>query len=97
VKTTTPILHSVRLKSGGAVLRVLRNDRARSLCREFQADVSAIASKRRDDMAGYAVIAWSVDGTTSTVAHASDTRFVGQSELPDFVRTAMIRHYSADV
>lgn len=93
MKTSTPILHSARLKEGGAKLRVLRNPTSSAMRRDFEADVREIMSRRKDDIAGYAVLVWSIDGDTSTTANGMGNRLIGKNELPDFVKTAFIRHY----
>lgn len=64
MKTSTLRLRSVRLKAGGAELRVLHNDQSAQTRREFEKHV-AFMLDRRSDMVGYAIVAWSKDGTTN--------------------------------
>ena len=76
----------MRLKSGGAKLYVYENGAAAEMRKFFKEDVARVFDKRSKDMAGYAIVAWSFDGCTSSSAHVWDGRWLGLREIPDFVK-----------
>lgn len=59
-------LRSVRMRDGGALVRVLHNDVPGIVSRSLKADARTIADQRASDIAGYAIVAWTSDGSTST-------------------------------
>jgi len=95
LKTSVPRIGSVRLKNG-ATLHVLRNTVAEDCHTAFLEDVADISKHRAANMAGFAIVAWSVDGGTSTALRVRDSRQVGRTMAPDFVRSALIEHNAVD-
>ena len=88
-KISIPRLYSAKLKSGGAQLRVLRNQTVQDSLRKLQNDIENIKDARKNDLAGYAIVAWSERGAVSTSVHARNDRWINTREAPDFVRSAL--------
>lgn len=82
-------LRSVRMKAGGAPIRVISNDRPARVMAELRNSVDRIADVRDDDIAGFALIAWSNDGSTSTNVIVGNGRIVPRFSVPAFVETAV--------
>lgn len=72
---------------------MLRNRKITEVVNSFRVSSDDVIAKRQKDMAGYAIVAISIEGCVSTAMHPSDTRHIGMTEFPDFVRTALIRHW----
>ena len=90
MKTSTPKLHSVRLKAGGAKVKVYKNPNSPEyLTREFLAETKDIAVNRRADMVGYAVVAWCNKGGCSAAMRVCDGRWLGRFEAPEFVKSVL--------
>jgi hypothetical protein len=51
---------------------------------------------RASDMAGFAIVAWGFDGGVSTSVRVRDSRQVGRTMVPDFVKSALIDHNATD-
>lgn len=95
MKTSIPKLISVRLKTGASI-HVIRNTVAEDCDRAFAEDCADIRQHRAGSMAGFAIVAWSIDGGTSTSVRVRDSRQVGRMMVPDFVRSALINHLATD-
>lgn len=90
MRVSVPRLHSVQLKSGGAKVRVFSNPKSpQNITREFLDDAYKIARLRNDDIVGFAIVAWSSKGDTSTSLRIADGRWVGYAECPDFIKNAI--------
>lgn len=85
-------LRSVRMKSGGAFVRVIPNEMSATLTRYFRQDARAIANKRASDLAGYAIVAWSLDGSTSAQMFIGEGRVVPRFSAVEFVKNALTDH-----
>src|ERR1700722_877305 len=92
VRVSIPRLRSVRLKSGGATLRVFDNQISPVLCQDLKTDIREIIEKRKTDMDGFAVVAWSRSGDVSSSVRVRSGRYVGRSEVAGFVRSAVFSH-----
>ena len=75
-----PRIGSVKLK-GGATLHVIRNTIAEDCERAFAEDCADIRKHRIGTMAGFAIVAWSIDGGISTAVRVRDSRQVGRSKI----------------
>lgn len=95
MKTTTPRLRSVRFKSGGAGLRVIRNIEIEETRRSFEQSVKHVRDKREDDIIGYAIVAWARDGSTSSAFDFADHKNVSTPELAQFVKDVLSQHILA--
>ena len=95
MKTSIPRIKAVRLKSG-ASLHVIYNTVAEDCEQAFAQDCADIRKHRAGTMAGFAIVAWSIDGGTSTSVRVRDSRQVGRMMVPDFVRSALIEHNATD-
>lgn len=94
-RVSIPRIKSVTLKKGGAKLYVFENPDARETTQALERDIAHILGARKNDMVGYAVLAWSREGSTSASIYVRDGRWVGITEVPDFVKTAL-QSYLAD-
>jgi len=90
MRNSTPRLHSVQMKSGGAKMVVFRNRSADECLARFRDHCSSIVATRSDDMSGYAIVAWGYSGGISSAFKASGEGGVGTAMVPDFVRSALI-------
>jgi hypothetical protein len=95
MKTSIPRLGSVKLKTG-ATLHVIRNTIAEDCDKAFAEDCTNIRQHRKGNMAGFAIVAWSIDGGVSTSVRVRDSRQVGRGMVPDFVRSQLIEHLATD-
>jgi hypothetical protein len=95
MKTSIPRLASVKLKSG-ASLHIIRNTVSEDCERVFATDCTNIGQARSGNMAGFAIVAWSVDGGISSSVRVRDSRQVGRGMVPDFVRSQLIEHLATD-
>lgn len=83
------------MKDGGEV-RVFHNRRTDEMRESFGDDAAAIRA-RRQDMAGYAIVAWDYDGSTSCSVWNYSGRTVPRHLIPEFVsRTVADRIASSD-
>ena len=94
MKNSIPRISSVRLHSGGATLKIFRNPRAFECISAFKEDASDVVRFRKDDMAGYAIVAWGFDGGISTSLQIRDSRHVGVGTVAEFVKTQLTDHIS---
>jgi hypothetical protein len=95
MKTSIPRLRSVKLKSG-ATLHVFRNTTVQDCKAAFAVDCRDITKQRDTDLVGFAIVAWGLDGGVSTTLRIRDSRQVGRTMAPDFVRSALIDHNATD-
>jgi hypothetical protein len=95
MKTSIPRIRSVKFKDG-ATLRVLRNTAVQDCTAAFATDCADIRKYRGSDMVGFAIVAWGLDGGISTTLRIRDSRQVGRTMAPDFVRSALIDHNATD-
>jgi len=70
-------------------MRVLRNTTSEVVLSTFKEDAAEIAHNRKDNMAGYAIVAWGSDGGTSSGLRVKDGRYIGWYELPEFVKSVL--------
>jgi hypothetical protein len=96
MKTSIPRIGSVKLKNGGAKLSIIRNTVSEDCTKAFANNCDHIRAVRGANMAGFAIVAWSVDGGLSTSIRVSDSRQVGRGMVPDFVRSQLIEHLATD-
>lgn len=85
-RVSVPALGNIRLKSGGATVRVFVNPRHAEISRALVSRAMDAADGRRHDIHGFAIVAWGDSGNTSIGVHVEDGRFVGRSEVPEFVK-----------
>jgi hypothetical protein len=83
-----PRVRSVRLKSGGAKLYIYRNNRAQEFASSYRRQAAGVYDRRKNDMGGYAIVAWSFDGNTSCVIGGDGTH-VSRHKVADFVKTVI--------
>ena len=58
--------------------------------------IYAFQGAEQGNMAGFAIVAWSVDGGISSSIRVRDSRQVGRGMVPDFVRSQLIEHLATD-
>lgn len=79
------------MKAGGAKLHVFDNPNSpMSLSTDLVRDAKTIANERIRDVVGYAIVAWSSRGDTSSSLRVVDGRFTGLLESPEFIKTVLI-------
>jgi hypothetical protein len=59
--------------------------------------VEIILSGGAGNMAGFATVAWNMDGTWTRAVHFRTDGFVGQTFLPEFVSACLRRDVAAEV
>lgn len=98
-RVSIPRVRSVRLKAGGAELRVIRPADQHG-CGE---PMLRMAHKIRDGakrdgkvLAGYAIVAWQADGRTWSAFRNGRLSPLGESMVPDFVRTTLVNSIAQD-
>ena len=95
MKTSIPRLSSVKLKTG-AKLHIIRNTIAEDCDKAFASDCAEFRTHNSGMMAGFAMVAWGIDGRVSTSIRVRDSRQVGRGMVPDFVRSQLIEHLATD-
>jgi hypothetical protein len=90
-----PRLGSVRLK-GGATLHIIRNSSAESCTNVLDAECADIHKYRSADFAGFAIVAWGIDGGAYSTIRVFNSGQVGRSMVPDFTRSLLIQHLATD-
>lgn len=95
MRVSIPRLRSVKFKNG-ATLHVIRNHRVEQIRQSYVQDVALVGQRRADDIGGYAVVVWAIDGGCSVSAHSGDGRPVGKMMVPEFVRNALIDYIAAE-
>ena len=95
MRTSIPRIRSVKLK-GGAELHVIRNTVAEDCEKAFVDDCAAFRAHISGRMAGFAMVAWGIDGRVSTSIRVRDCRQVGRGMVPDFVRSQLIEHLATE-
>jgi hypothetical protein len=89
-RTSVPRLHSVRFKDGRAPIRVYRSGQtveADQMRQRFAMATDEVIAYRRN-MAGYAIVAWGADGSTSVVVRTAGSP-VPLLMVPEFVKTCV--------
>lgn len=94
-RTSTLRLRSVRMKGGGAAVRVISNDLPRQVAASLRNVASAIAADHQHDMAGYAVVSWANDLTVSSQVFIGNGSAVPRVNVPDFVKNVVAEHLIA--
>lgn len=95
MRNSTPRLHSVKMKSGGAKVRVFKNPSDERCAEDLRYACRSIEDARRGDMAGFVVVAWGNTGAVSRGVFLANTRPLGISAVPEFVRNTLIDHVAA--
>lgn len=86
-------LGSVRLKSGGATLKIMRNDSAERTLRYLREDTAkAEKSETAEGVVGYALVLWAGDGAYFAASHIDRGQPVCSAQLPDFIRNTLRYH-----
>ena len=86
-------LGSVRMKSGGATLKIMRNDSAERTVNFLKEDATKAAeSETAASAVGYAIVLWGGDGAYFASSHIDRGQPVSATQLPDFVRNALRYH-----
>ena len=80
-------VRSVRMKNGGASVRVFHQPEYTQMHRYFVGDAEIIAAKRTQ-IAGYAIVVWTTNGSTSVAGHTMGLP-VPKMLMPDFVKTCV--------
>jgi hypothetical protein len=95
MKTSIPRLSKATFRDGRS-LHVLRNRRVEQCVRSFDNLTRSVRDHRAEDMAGFAVVAWSINGDVTTTLAIADGRQVGTMMVPEFVKTALMDHIASD-
>ncbi len=74
---------------GGADLKIYRNTAPDRCVDTFDYGITRIREARANDMAGYAVVAWSYQGAVTVDSLCGDARAVNPHNLAEFVASAI--------
>lgn len=85
-------VRSVTLKATGTKLLVYQNDGPVEVLNCLVDGVENLCHQRATDCVGYALIAWGRGGEVSSDVRIRDGRFVGRSEVADFVKRVVDHH-----
>lgn len=82
-------LRSIRFKDGRAPLRILRDPRAEAR-RSFIASANDAFCTHPDDCAGFALVIWGADGTSTAACQIARSNSIPSILVPDFVRNRLL-------
>jgi hypothetical protein len=79
-------VRSVRMKNGGASVHVLRTA---TVTDAFEKAAASILEVRKNDMAGFAIVAWGRTGWSTTRVETVDGAAIPIVLVPDYVRSCV--------
>jgi hypothetical protein len=89
MKTSIPRLSKATFRDGRCV-HVIRNTASEEIQRNFARHTTGVPADQHGKMAGFAIVAWGIDGSCSTTIQTNGR--VGLMMVPDFAKTALTDH-----
>lgn len=83
---------SVTMKATGKKLMIFNNDGPRDVLDCLIDSTNIMLEKRKDDAVGYVMICWGRDGGVTSDLRIRDGRYVGRSEVANFVKDVVDNH-----